>query len=49
MVEEAFGNVWGGKVLYGYSVKTNHHLVLLNLAREHGWLAEVVSYASRVS
>lgn len=44
IVEEAFGSAWGGKVLYGYSVKTNHHPVLLNFARERGWLAEVVSY-----
>lgn len=43
IVEEAFENAWGENVLYGHSVKTNYHPVLLEFARDRGWLAEVVS------
>lgn len=34
---------WGGSVIYGYSVKTNHFPYMLKKAMEYGWMAEVVS------
>jgi len=40
---EAFASRWPGKVLFGYSVKTNHLPYMLKGAKEHGWYAEVVS------
>ncbi len=39
----SFQKAWGGKCLFGYSVKTNHLRWLLGIAREEGYLAEVVS------
>lgn len=43
-VEDAFRKAWGENVLFGYSVKTNRHPVLMEMAKERGWLAEIVSY-----
>ena len=40
---EAFETGWQGKVLYGYSVKTNHCPHLFQTAMEFGWRGEVVS------
>lgn len=40
---QAFESRWQGKVLYGYSVKTNHFPHMLKTARKYGWLGEVVS------
>lgn len=42
-IRRAFERCWGTKILMGYSVKTNHSEVLLNLAKENGMWAEVVS------
>ena len=39
----AFENRWGGRCLFGYSVKTNHLRWPILLAREEGFLAETVS------
>ena len=38
-----FEQRWGGRCLFGYSVKTNHLRWPILLAREEGFLAEVVS------
>lgn len=43
-VEEAFKETWGDNVLFGYSIKTNHHPLLMEMAKKRGWLAEAVSY-----
>lgn len=40
---DAFENCWQGRVLYGYSVKTNHSPHLFQTAMKYGWLGEVVS------
>ncbi len=40
---QAYEKRWGGRVVYGYSVKTNHFPYMLEKAMEHGWMAEVVS------
>ena len=40
---DAFERCWQGRVLYGYSVKTNHNPHLLQTAMKYGWLGEVVS------
>ncbi len=42
-IRDAFEARWPGKVLLGYSVKTNNSRELLRLARSKGMLAEVVS------
>ncbi len=42
-VEKNFHEAWGGKFLCGYSIKTNHQREMVRLAKERGWLAEVVS------
>lgn len=39
----AYESRWQGKVIYGYSVKTNHYPFMLKKAMELGWMAEVVS------
>lgn len=39
----AYEKEWQGKVIYGYSVKTNHFPYMLKKAMEYGWMAEVVS------
>ena len=41
--ETEFRNRWEGKVLFGYSVKTNHYPYLMEVAKEYGWYAETVS------
>ena len=41
--QEAFRSAWGGACAFGYSVKTNHLRWPLLIAREEGFLAEVVS------
>lgn len=38
-----FESRWQGKVLYGYSVKTNHLPHMLKTAMRYGWYGEVVS------
>ena len=40
---DRFREAWGGACAFGYSVKTNHLRWLLDIAREEGYLAEVVS------
>lgn len=40
---QAYESRWEGKVIYGYSVKTNHFPYMLQTAMKYGWLAEVVS------
>lgn len=42
-IENAFKKFWGDKVLMGYSIKTNHSALLLNMAKECGMCAEAVS------
>ena len=39
----AFEEAWGGECRFGYSVKTNHLRWPLEIAREEGFLTEVVS------
>ncbi len=39
----AYEDRWKGKVIYGYSVKTNHFPYMIKRAGEYGWMAEVVS------
>lgn len=41
--KEAFSNKWDGNVKFGYSIKTNHNKIFLNLAKEYGMYAEAVS------
>ena len=40
---DAFCSSWGGKCLFGYSVKTNHLRWPLLIARDEGFMTEVVS------
>lgn len=40
---DAYESRWDGKVMYGYSVKTNHYPYMLKKAMEFGWFAEIVS------
>ena len=40
---ESFESAWGGGCRFGYSIKTNHLRWPLEIAREAGYLAEVVS------
>lgn len=42
-IENSFKENWGENVLFGYSVKTNSHPMLIRMAKNRGWLAEVVS------
>ncbi len=39
----AFKNEWGSNMEYGYSIKTNHHEALMQMARKMGWKMEAVS------
>lgn len=41
--QDSFRSAWGGECVFGYSVKTNHLRWPLQMAREAGFLAEVVS------
>lgn len=41
--EREFRGRWDGKVLFGYSVKTNHYPYLMEVAKTYGWYAETVS------
>ena len=41
--KEVFESRWGGKVLFGFSVKTNNFPYMLKRALSHGFYAEVVS------
>lgn len=43
--ETEFRNRWNGRVLFGYSVKTNHYPYFMEVAKEYGWYAETVSGA----
>lgn len=43
--ETEFQNRWEGRVLFGYSVKTNHYPYFMKVAKEYGWYAETVSVA----
>lgn len=42
-IENSFKNLWGDNICFGYSVKTNCHPILLELANKLGWYPEVVS------
>lgn len=42
-IVDAFKKFWGDKILMGYSIKTNHAALLLNMAKECGMWAEAVS------
>ena len=50
---EAFARYWDGSISFGYSIKTNHSPVFLDLAKQLGMYAEAVSgdeyYASVLS
>lgn len=43
MFQKAFSSQWNGKIVFGYSIKTNHEPWLLKLANEYGMYAETVS------
>lgn len=44
-IETSFRTDWGENLVMGYSVKTNRCSELMQIAREMGWFAEVVSFA----
>lgn len=42
-IETVFKKHWGNNLVLGYSVKTNHHSTLIELAFQRDWFIEVVS------
>lgn len=44
-IMKEYNSRWSNNVIFGYSVKTNHLPYLMNIAKEYGWWAEVVSPA----
>ncbi len=42
-IEEAFEKQWNKNIIYGYSIKTNHHPYVIDVVKLRGWRAEVVS------
>lgn len=42
-LKQEYEKRWQGRVIYGYSVKTNHLPYMLKVAHEYGFYAEVVS------
>lgn len=41
--KEKFFNQWGENIIFGYSIKTNHNINLMKLAKENKMYAEAVS------
>lgn len=43
VIENSFREQWGDNIIFAYSVKTNHHDLILKIMKKRGWTAEVVS------